>query len=69
VTMWTRFSGGHGREFGGVGSSTGRHSELNDARICPADRNTTRDAALSPSPHAGSNWNLHRMGRGCPEDG
>jgi hypothetical protein len=30
-------------------------SEFNDARICPADRNTTRDAALSPSPHAGSN--------------
>jgi hypothetical protein len=36
-------------------------------RRCPADRNTTRDAALSPSPHAGSNWNLQRMGRGCPD--
>jgi hypothetical protein len=24
---------------------------------------TTRDAAQPPSPHAGWNWNLHRMGR------
>jgi hypothetical protein len=35
----------------------------------PQTATTTRDAALSPSPHAGSNWNLHGMGRGCPEDG
>jgi hypothetical protein len=25
----------------------------------PQTATTTRDAALSPSPYAGSNWNLH----------